>query len=67
MSYKGFYCPIKQYMPKKPKKWYVKLWILVHFVSKYVYNFETYCGKNAESNEGLSPLLKVKRMQPMWW
>ena len=35
-------------MPKKPKKWRMKLWVLIDFISKYVYTFDVYCGKNLE-------------------
>ena len=42
IRYKGLYCPIRQYMPKKPEKWGVKLWVLADSVSKYVYDFEVY-------------------------
>jgi hypothetical protein len=49
VRYKGTYCPIRQYMPKKPKKWDIKFWVLVDSVSKFIYCFEMYCGKNVEA------------------
>ena len=48
VHYKGSYCPIRQYMPKKPKKWGIKFWVLANLVSKFIYCFEIYCGKNLE-------------------
>jgi hypothetical protein len=45
IRYKGSYCPARQYMPKKPQKWVIKVWCLADSVSKYVYNFDIYCGK----------------------
>ena len=42
-------------MSKKLEKWSVKLCVLTDFVTKYVYNFEVYCGKNARDQEGLPP------------
>jgi hypothetical protein len=42
-------------MPNKPKKWGVKVWCLANSKSKYVYNFEIYCGKNAIGLEGQAP------------
>jgi hypothetical protein len=47
IRYKGSYCPARQYMPNKPEKWGVKVWYLADSKSKFVYNFEIYCGKNA--------------------
>lgn len=33
-------------MPKKPEKWGIKIWCLADSSSKFVYNFDVYCGKN---------------------
>jgi hypothetical protein len=49
VRYKGSYCPIRQYMPKKPEKWGIKFWVLADSVSKFIYCFEVYCGKNLEA------------------
>jgi hypothetical protein len=35
-------------MPKKPEKWGIKFWMLADSVSKFIYCFEIYCGKNLE-------------------
>ena len=35
-------------MPKKPQKWGIKIWCLTDSKSKYVYNFDIYCGRNLE-------------------
>ena len=43
--YKGTCCLICQYMPNKPEKWGLKVWCLACSASKYVSNFEVYCGK----------------------
>ena len=53
IRYKGLYCPIHQYMPKKPEKWDVRLWVLANLVSKYVYDFEVYHDKSGELEEVL--------------
>jgi hypothetical protein len=45
IRYKGTYSPIRQYLPNKPQKWGLKVWCLACSVSKYVWNFEFYCGK----------------------
>jgi hypothetical protein len=47
--YKGTYCPICQYMPKKPEKWGIKFWVLADFASKFIYCFDIYCGKNLQA------------------
>jgi hypothetical protein len=49
VRYKGIYCPIRQYMPKKPEKWGIKFWVLADVGSKFIYCFEIYCGKNLEA------------------
>jgi hypothetical protein len=46
IRYKGLYCPSHQYMLKKPQKWGIKVWCLVYSQSKFVVNFEIYCGKS---------------------
>ena len=33
-------------MPQKPQKWELKVWCLADAKSKYVANFEVYCGKD---------------------
>jgi hypothetical protein len=35
-------------MPKKLEKWRIKVWCLAESSSKFVYNFDIYCGKNLE-------------------
>jgi hypothetical protein len=45
VCYKGSYSPIRQYLPKKPEKWGIKLWVLADSISEFIYCFETYCGK----------------------
>ena len=54
IRYKGSYCPIRQYMPMKREKWGVKLWVLAESITKYVYNFEVYCGKIGGAQELLA-------------
>ena len=45
VQYKGKYCPLRQYMPKKLEKWGIKIWCLASSVTKCVYNFFIYCSK----------------------
>ena len=52
VRYKEKYCPTCQYMPKKPIKWGVKLWCLACATSKFIYNFDIYCGKTMSSMDG---------------
>jgi hypothetical protein len=44
VRYKGKYCPIRQYMPKKPCKWDIKVWCIADVVKKYVWQFQVYTG-----------------------
>ena len=46
IQYKVKYCLIRQYMPKKPTKWRIKIWCFTDSVSRYVWTFEVYCGAN---------------------
>jgi hypothetical protein len=46
IGYKGTYYPATQHLPNKPKKWGVKVWCLTDSKSKYIYDFEIYCGKS---------------------
>lgn len=43
---------LKQYMPLKPVKRGYKVWCLADAQTGYVYNFEVYTGKTANSNTG---------------
>jgi hypothetical protein len=45
VMYKGIYCPIRQYMPKKPIRLGIKVWAAADALSKYLWDFEVYCGK----------------------
>jgi hypothetical protein len=40
---------IYHYIPKKPEKWGIKFWVLADSVSKFIYCFKIYCGKNLEA------------------
>ena len=40
-------------MPKKLEKCHVKLWVLANLVTKYVSDFEVYCGKHAGGQEAM--------------
>ena len=50
-------------MPKKPKKWGMKIWCLADSITRFIYNFDVYCGasfktigdpksKKGEANQG---------------
>lgn len=51
MKYKGKKSPVRQYMTKKPSKWGIKIWCLADLLSKFVYNFDVYCGKTIQNIE----------------
>ena len=51
VRYKGGYCPVRQYMPKKLVKWGLKLWYLANSSSKFISNFDVYCGKSRATLE----------------
>ena len=43
-----------QYMPKKPTKWGVKVWVFAEAKTGYIYNFEVYTGKHDVPENGLA-------------
>jgi hypothetical protein len=45
VMYNGKYCPVRQYMPFKPIRFGIKVWAAADAISKYLWNFEVYCGK----------------------
>ena len=47
--------PFKVYMPSKPAKYGIKLWLISDCENYYCYNFQVYCGKGEtrEVNQGL--------------
>jgi hypothetical protein len=45
VMYKGMYCPIRQYMPLKLVCFGIKICAVADALSKYLWNFEVYCGK----------------------
>ena len=51
IQYKGSYFLACQYVLKKPPKWGIKVWCLVDAKSKFVYNFNIYCGRNGMKDE----------------
>jgi hypothetical protein len=51
VRYKGTYCPARQYMPKKPVKWGVKVWCAADSKSKFIFDFDIYCGKSQATLE----------------
>jgi hypothetical protein len=55
--YKGSYSPAHQYLPNKPCKWDIKVLCITDSTTKYVYNFEIYCGRNDDAIGGGAPLV----------
>ncbi len=51
------HCPFKVYMLKKPTKYGIKVYGLVHVTSNYVFSFEIYAGQQPEGNFWISKLL----------
>jgi hypothetical protein len=41
----------EQYMPFKPTKWGLKVWVLTDAETGYILNFEIYCGSKGEKYE----------------
>lgn len=67
LKYKGR-LGIIQYMPLKPAKRGIKLWMLCTSFLGYVYNFEMYCGRNDKvmrSNNGLGHDVVMHILKPL--
>jgi hypothetical protein len=52
VKYIGKYCSAWQYMPKKPIKWGLKVWVMVDATSHIISDFEVYCGKSTTNLVG---------------
>lgn len=56
-------CPIKQFIPSKPKRYGPKMWACCDSKSAYVWNTQIYCGKapntKPEKNQGQRVLLEM--------
>jgi hypothetical protein len=52
IMYKRKYCPIRQYMPLKPIRFGLTVWTTTDVLSKYLWNFEVYCGKSGNPHDG---------------
>jgi hypothetical protein len=57
IRYKGTYCPLRQYIPQK---WDIKIWCLACSITKFVWNFTIYCGKE----EIISTVEPIARGEP---
>jgi hypothetical protein len=51
VMYKGQCCPIGQYLPKKPMRFGIKVWVAVDSLLKYLWNFEVYCRKQGNPHD----------------
>lgn len=52
ISYRGR-LSFLQYMPKKPHKWGIKVWVLAELETGYTWNFNVQCGKEDSSQPGV--------------
>jgi hypothetical protein len=50
VAYAGRYCAFKQYIPSKPTRYGIKVWMLCCSTTKYCYVFEVYVGKTNTPN-----------------
>ena len=53
-----------QYIPKKPKKWGIKLWVLADSSNGYVTDFEVYTGASDGVQHGLGYTVVMRLMAP---
>jgi len=51
VMYKGKYAPIRQYMPNKPVHFGIKVWATTDALSKYIWNFQVYCGREGNPHD----------------
>ncbi|XP_059401128.1 piggyBac transposable element-derived protein 4-like [Carassius carassius] len=57
------HCPFKQYMPRKPGKYGIKIWAACDSSSSYAWNLQIYSGKavdgKSEKNQGMRVVLDM--------
>ncbi|CAJ1086718.1 activating transcription factor 7-interacting protein 1 isoform X3 [Xyrichtys novacula] len=62
VPFKG-HCPFRQYMPSKPGKYGIKLWVACDARSSYAWNMQVYTGKPAsgapEKKQGMRVVLEM--------
>ena len=58
VPYKGKWCPIKCYNSKKPRQWFIKLWLLTCAKTSYCWNFKIYEGKGETWDGETKPWVK---------
>jgi hypothetical protein len=51
LTYKVKYCRIRQYLPKKLIRFGIKIWATADTLSKYLWDFEIYCGKSGNPHD----------------
>jgi hypothetical protein len=51
IMYKGKYCGIRQYLRNKHIRFGLKVWAAADALSKYLWNFEVYCGKSGNPHD----------------
>jgi len=58
--------PFLQYMPKKPTKWGIKVWVCADAKTAYISKFSIYTGKENDDNSGkqLAHRVVMKLLQP---
>lgn len=56
-------CPFRQYMPNKPAKYGIKMWVACDAKSSYAWNMQVYTGKlpggASEKNQGMRVVLEM--------
>jgi len=54
-----------QYLPKKPVKWGIKVWVCADSNNGYVYTFDVYCGANSvDTSKGVAYAIVFKLLEP---
>lgn len=51
IMYKRKYAPIRQYIPNKLVRFDLKVWATADSLSKYIWNFQIYCGREGNPHE----------------
>ena len=61
-------CAFRQYMPKKPSKYRIKIWMMCDYATKYMMNAKVYLGKeNNEVARGLASDVVCTLVEPISW
>ena len=56
----------RQYLPMKPTKWGIKVWVMAESATGYVTNFQVYAGREGSGEKGLAHRVVMDLARPYY-